>query len=97
MPYICIILNLLLPSIMQNLYGQVLNAREELDTLDELAACPLIARDLAPYTPFFLGAGSLLALGTPLAVFQTRLQELLLPDDPQLLACGAPLPVRASS
>jgi hypothetical protein len=75
----------------------VLDAREELDTLDELAACPLIARNLAPYTPFFLGAGSLLTLGTPLAVFQARLQELLLPNDPQLLAFGAPLPVRPPS
>lgn len=65
---------------------QVLDTREELDSLEELAASPLIACNPAPYLAFFHAAPSLLAPGTTLAAFQRLLLELLLPDEHHLLA-----------
>ena len=69
--------------------AQVLEAREELDSLEELAACPLVAANPRHYAAFFREAPCLLAPGTGLAAFQARLQELLLPEYPHLLAVTA--------
>lgn len=70
---------------------QGLEAQEVLESLEELAASPLIAGNPEPYLDFFQAAPSLLVASTRLPTFQTRLLELLqlLPDNPQLSALCA--------
>lgn len=69
-------------------FTQVPETDADLESLEELAASPLIAGNPAPYLAFFRAAPALLAPPTQLPAFQTRLLQLLslLPDNQHLLA-----------
>ena len=67
---------------------QVLEARSELDTLDVLAACPLLAAHPGRFQAFLGEAPQLLAAATSVAAFQVRLQQLLFARERQLLVAA---------
>jgi hypothetical protein len=65
---------------------RVLEARSELDSLEALAACPLLAQRPQRAQRFLHEAPLLLSPATTLDAFGARLQQLLFPQDGQLLA-----------
>ena len=65
---------------------RVLEARSELDSLEGLAACPLLAQRPQRAQRFLHEAPLLLSPATTLDAFGARLQQLLFPQDGQLLA-----------
>jgi hypothetical protein len=65
---------------------RVLEARSELDTLEALAACPLLAQRPQRAQAFLHEAPLLLSPATTLDAFGARLQQLLFPLERQLLA-----------
>ena len=79
---------------------QVLQTRAELDSLDEIARCPLVAARSDSLAVFFAAAPQLLHSSASVAAFAEQLVDLLFPELPQLgiwagaAACcadGAPL------
>lgn len=67
-------------------HPQLIEARTELDSLDSLAACPLLQRHPGRYQAFLAEAPQLLSAGTGVEAFQRRLQQLLFPGERQLAA-----------
>jgi len=69
---------------------QVLEARSELDTLESVAACPLLAaaqaRHPGRYQRFLSEAPQLLSPATGVEAFHRRLQQLLFDSERQLAA-----------
>lgn len=65
------------PPSLHLLLQQVLEARSELDSLDALASCPLLAAHPQRYHPFLQGAPLLLAPATDVGSFGARLHALL--------------------
>lgn len=63
---------------------QVLEARSELDSLEALAACPLLQLHPARFQPFLQDAPQLLSAATSVQQLHARLQQLLFPGEPQL-------------
>ncbi len=61
---------------------KVLETRSELDLLDSLAQCPLVAANPAPYTPFLTAVPRLLVATTGVGAFQAQLAALLLAEGP---------------
>lgn len=57
----------------------VLEARSELDTLEQLAGCPLVATRGDRFRAFFQLVPELLSSGTTTPTFQLRLRQLLGP------------------
>lgn len=64
---------------------QVLEARSELDSLDALAACPLLQLHPDRYQPFLQEVPLLLSAATSVGALHRRLQALLFPGEPQLV------------
>ncbi len=62
----------------------MLEARAELDSLEELMMCPLVAANPRPYADFFASAPALLAPATTPERFQAELVALLFPALPYL-------------
>lgn len=59
---------------------QVLETRAELDSLEELANCPMVARRAEKYSAFFAAAPEMLQSTRSVADFERRLVELLFPE-----------------
>ena len=59
---------------------QVLETRAELDSLEEIATCPMIARRAEKYSAFFAAAPEMLQSTRSVADFEIRLVELLFPE-----------------
>jgi hypothetical protein len=60
--------------------AQVLETRAELDSLDEIARCPLVATRRAAYSSFFAAAPELLQSASSVPLFERELVQLLFPD-----------------
>ena len=74
---------------------QVLETRAELDSLEEIAQCPLVAARTDALDAFFTAAPQLLHSSASAAAFAVQLVDLLFPELPQLgvwaaaaLRCG---------
>ena len=59
---------------------QVLETRAELDSLEEIANCPMVARRAKKYSAFFEAAPEMLQSTRSVADFETRLVDLLFPE-----------------
>lgn len=70
---------------------QVLETRAELDSLEEIAQCPLVAARADHFRGFLAAAPQLLQPAASVAHFQRELVHLLFPDVP-FLAVWACLP-----
>ena len=66
--------------------AQVLEARAELDSLEEIARCPLVAARADQYRSFFAAAPQLLQPAASVRHFQRALVQLLFPDAPFICA-----------
>ncbi len=67
---------------------QVLETRAELDSLEEIANCPMVAMRIEKYSPFLTAAPEMLQSTRSVAEFEARLVDLLFPEVP-LLQCIA--------
>ena len=63
---------------------QVLETRAELDSLEEIANCPMVIMRIAKYSPFLAAAPEMLQSTRSVAEFEARLVELLFPEVPLL-------------
>jgi len=72
---------------------QVLETRAELDSLEEIARCPLVAARADHFRGFLEAAPQLLQPATSVAHFQRELVHLLFPDAPFLAAWACLPPV----
>ena len=63
---------------------QVLEARAELDSLEEIARCPMVAMRIHKYSPFFTAAPDMLQSTRTVADFEAHLVEVLFPEAPYL-------------
>lgn len=68
------------------LWQQVLEARSELDFLEELLSAPAIAANPKPYAPFFAQAPLLVSGQTSVEQAQELIASLLFPGYPYLTA-----------
>ena len=64
----------------------MLEARAELDSLEEIQRCPLVAARAGRYTSFFAAAPQLLHAPRSVAAFERALVGLLFPEAPLLAA-----------
>ncbi|KAK9806258.1 hypothetical protein WJX72_007513 [[Myrmecia] bisecta] len=69
---------------------QVVEARAELDSLEEILHSPLLASRPDRYANFFASAGRLLQPSTSVEVFESELQALLFPNAPYLHRLSTP-------
>lgn len=67
---------------------QVLETRAELDSLEEIANCPMVAMRIESYSRFLTAAPEMLQSTRSVAEFEARLVDLLFPEVP-LLQCLA--------
>ncbi len=77
--------------------AQVLEARAELDSLEEIARCPLVAARADQYRGFFAAAPQLLQPSVSVRRFQRELVQLLFPDAPFLAVWACLLPATAEA
>ena len=63
---------------------QVLSARGELDSLEEVVSSPLVTAHVERFASFFEAAAGLLEAQTSAASFAVALQGCLFPDAPYL-------------
>lgn len=63
---------------------QVLETRAELDSLEEIAKCPMVAMRIARYSAFLTAAPQILQSTRSVAEFEARLMGLLFPEAPYL-------------
>ena len=64
--------------------AQVLETRAELDSLEEIANCPMVAMRIDRYSAFLTAAPEMLQSTRSVADFEARLVELLFPEAPYL-------------
>ena len=65
---------------------QVMEAQAELDSLDEVAACPLVQAHAPKFAVFFAAAPNLLRPSTSVEQFAVDLTGLLFPDQAYICA-----------